>query len=257
MAITSRVVRATRTWPRRQTRPAVESATVDFGVLPLAPIGPPPCLQSGAIGGPADPCSYQLHHLTPEEVTVVKGGQVTFQVHGGGHGIMIYEVDKDTTREELGQYPVCRRRSRDARRIPATHACNLSAANANAEHLIKDAKATWSSLPHRTVTNVHPHNRVWYEPGRLMSIGGQQFLNGGTVPAGATSNGQLVSYRFLKTGPLPGDVHESHARVERLDVRLRQRRGRQRLALAPSWGRRRSALGRLPLLACRVPLPEP
>jgi hypothetical protein len=46
----------------------------------------------------------------------------------------------------------------------------------------------------------HPENRVWYEPGRLMSMGGLQFLNGGTVPAGPTSNGQLISYRFLKTG---------------------------------------------------------
>ena len=49
-------------------------------------------------------CSYKLHHLTPEEVTIRKGGQVTFQIHGGGHGFAIYEVSKDTTREELGQY---------------------------------------------------------------------------------------------------------------------------------------------------------
>jgi hypothetical protein len=33
-----------------------------------------------------------------------------------------------------------------------------------------------------------------------MSVGGQQFLNGGTIPAGTTSDGQLVTYRFLKTG---------------------------------------------------------
>jgi len=65
------------------------NAAVDFGVLPTAPLGPPPCLQSGAIGGPADPCAYKLHHLTPEEVTVNKEGQVTFQVHGGGHGLAI------------------------------------------------------------------------------------------------------------------------------------------------------------------------
>src|SRR5262245_30854755 len=31
---------------------------VDFGVLPPGPLGPPPCLQVGAIGGPADPCSF-------------------------------------------------------------------------------------------------------------------------------------------------------------------------------------------------------
>ena len=50
------------------------------------------------------------------------------------------------------------------------------------------------------LNNVHPDNRVWSEPGRLMSAGGMQFLNGGTVPAGPTSNGQLLTYRFLKTG---------------------------------------------------------
>ena len=91
------------------------SAMVDFGVLPTGPIGgPTPCLQSGAIGGPADPCSYKLHHLTPEEVTISKGGEVTFQIHGGGHGFAIYEVSKDTTRDELGQY-LCHGRG------PATH----------------------------------------------------------------------------------------------------------------------------------------
>ena len=33
-----------------------------------------------------------------------------------------------------------------------------------------------------------------------MSAGGLQFLNGGTIPAGATSNGQLVTYTSSKTG---------------------------------------------------------
>src|SRR5215218_4163929 len=82
-------------------QPAAPNASVDFGVLPIAPLGPLPCLQAGGIGGPADPCAYKLHHLTPEEVTVEKGGQVTFQIHGGGHGFAIYEVSKDTTRDEL------------------------------------------------------------------------------------------------------------------------------------------------------------
>src|SRR6476620_3593253 len=77
-------------------KPAPTSAAVDFGVLPTAPLGPLPCLQSGAIGGAADPCSYKLHHLTPEEVTIKQGGEVTFQIHGGGHGFAIYEVSKDT-----------------------------------------------------------------------------------------------------------------------------------------------------------------
>ena len=50
------------------------------------------------------------------------------------------------------------------------------------------------------ITGAHPDNRVWSERARLMSAGGQQFLNGGTIPAGATSNGQLITFRFLKTG---------------------------------------------------------
>jgi hypothetical protein len=183
----------------RDRQPAVENAAVDFGILPLAPIGPPPCLQVAPFGGPNDPCAYMLHHLTPEEVTVVKGGQVTFQIHGGGHGLAIYEVDKDTKRDEIGQF-MCAGDDPEQIGNPAAHVCNLSTANANAAHLISDADGDVVIAVSPNVTNVHPDNRVWYEPGRLMSIGGQQFLNGGTIPTGPTSNGQLVSYRFLKNG---------------------------------------------------------
>lgn len=179
-------------------RPPTDAA-VDFGVLPTAPLGPPPCLQTGAIGGPADPCAYQLHHLTPEEVTVQKGGEVTFQVHGGGHGITIYEVSKKTTRDGIGQF-LCAGSDPETIVDPAQHPCNLSASNAAAQHLVSDGKGNIVINVSPNVTNTHPDNRVWYVPGRLMSAGGQQFLNGGTTPAGAASNGQLVTYRFLKNG---------------------------------------------------------
>ena len=111
------------------------NADVDFGVLPAGPtgvpvpIGPLPCLQAGAIGGPNDPCSYKLHHLTPEETTIAKGGQVTFQIHGGGHGFAIYEVSKDTTREDLGQF-LCAGPDPEDIADPTLHRCNLLAANA-------------------------------------------------------------------------------------------------------------------------------
>jgi hypothetical protein len=178
--------------------PAVPDAAVDFGVLPTAPLGALPCLQSG-FGGPNDPCAYKLHHLTPEEVTILKGGQVTFQVHGGGHGITIYEVSKDTTRDEIGQF-LCAGDDPATIADPASHVCNNSTANANAEHQIADGHGSVVLVVAQNVTNAHPDNRVWYEPGRLMSAGGFQFLNGGTTPAGAGSNGQLITYRFLKTG---------------------------------------------------------
>ena len=187
----------------------VQNAAVDFGVSPnsptppnaAVPIGPPPCLQAGAIGGPADPCAYKLHHLTPEEVTVFKDGQVTFQIHGGGHGFAIYEVSKDTTREEVGQF-LCAGDDPATITDPTQHVCNLSTANANLAHDVLDGHGdvVVAVEANPTNANTHPLNRVWDERDRRMSAGGQQFLNGGTIPAGATSNGQLVTYQFLKTG---------------------------------------------------------
>src|SRR5262245_8784452 len=182
--------------------PATPDANVDFGVLPFpatTPIGPPPCLQSGAIGGPADPCAYKLHKLTPEEVTILKGGQVTFQIHGGGHAFAIYEVSMDTTRDELGQF-LCAGQDPATVPDPSRHVCNLSNPNANAAHNVADGHGDIVIAAPPNITSAHPDNRVWSEEGRLMSAGGHQFLNGGTIPAGPTSNGQLITYRFLKTG---------------------------------------------------------
>ena len=178
---------------------APETAAVDFGILPLAPLGPSPCLQTGAIGGPADPCAYKIHVLTPEEVTIAHRGEVTFQIHGGGHAMAIYEVSKDTTRDEVGQY-LCAGMDPADIADPNLHPCNLNAANANALHVVEDGHGDVVLVASANVTGTHPDNRVWYEPGRFMSAGGHQFLNGGTIPAGPTSNGTLVTYRFMKPG---------------------------------------------------------
>lgn len=175
------------------------TAAVDFGVLPTGPLGPPPCLQAGGIGGPADPCAYKLHVLTPDEVTISKGGEVTYQFHGGGHAFAIYEVSKDTTREDIGKY-LCPGVDPATIADPSLHVCNLDAVNANGEHVVRDGKARVVLVAQPNVTNVHPDNRVWSPEDRLMSAGGIQFMNGGTVPAGPTSNGQLVTYRFLENG---------------------------------------------------------
>jgi len=184
-----------------QKRPAT-SANVDFGVLPTGPIGGPElgCIQTGTgIGGPADPCSYMLHHLTPEETTIKQGGEVTFQIHGGGHGFAIYEVSKDTTRDELGQF-LCEGSDPKTIKDPEDHVCNLSAANANKIHEVKDGHGQVVIVARQNITNAHPDNRVWSPENRLVSSGGMQFLNGGTVPAGPGSNGQLITYQFLKNG---------------------------------------------------------
>jgi hypothetical protein len=176
-------------------------AFVDFGVFPTpnVPLGPLPCLQSGAIGGATDPCAYKLHHLTPEEVTILKEGEVTFQIHGGGHAMAIYEVSKNTTRDDIGEF-LCPSVDPATVADPGLHPCNLSAANANAGHVVADGHGDIVIEASPNVTNAHPDNRVWYEPDRFMSAGAHQFLNGGTIGAGPASNGQLVTYRFLKTG---------------------------------------------------------
>jgi hypothetical protein len=180
-------------------KPAPTSATVDFGVLPTAPLGDAPCFQSGAIGGPNDPCSYKIHHLTPEEVTIKQGGEVTFQIHGGGHGFAIYEVSKDTTREDLGQF-LCKGEDPEHIADPTLHVCNLLAANADAAHEVKDGHGNVVIMARPNVTNAFPDNRVWSPENRLTSSGAFQFLGGGTIPAGPTSNGQLITYQFLKNG---------------------------------------------------------
>ena len=185
--------------------PAVPSVEVGFGVFP--PTGGFPgtgCATDAAVvGGPAPPGAYKGHLLSPEEVTVLKGGEVTFHVHGGGHAIAIYEVSKDTTRDEIGQQ-LCPGFDPQTIANPANHTCpGGNAANAGASKTILDG--------HNDVVIIsppggaHPNNRVWYVPGRLMSAGGQHFLTGISpgVPANVTvtaTTGQLVTYSFLKTG---------------------------------------------------------
>src|SRR4029079_7982494 len=67
---------------------ATAEAFVEFGIVPTAPLGPLPCRQTApfglAAGATADPCVHKAHVLDKPEVTVLKGGQVTFSVHNGG-----------------------------------------------------------------------------------------------------------------------------------------------------------------------------
>ena len=193
--------------------PAPAATHVDFGILPTAPLGPPPCFQGGPApapqpGGAGDPCAFKFHVLTPEEASVAKGGEVTFQFHGGGHGMAIYRVDEDTTRDEVGQFLCAGDDPADSHGFTDTHPCpTQGAANAAALHEVKDGDGEVVIVASPNVTNVHPDNRVSSPEGRLVSAGGVQFMNGGTTPAPATgppntspTGGQLVTYRFLKNG---------------------------------------------------------
>jgi hypothetical protein len=193
--------------------PATPDATVGFGVFPPATgfSGTGCSTTAGVIGGPNDPCAFKGHLLDPDEVTILKGGEVTFHVHGGGHAIAIYEVSKDTTRDDIGQY-LCDGFDRSL--DPSAHPCLNFAlnppnpapgvANANANHNVADGKGN-VVIVSGVGGPAHPANRVWSPEGRLMSAGGQQFLTGVPpgVPPTATvteTTGQLITYGFLKTG---------------------------------------------------------
>lgn len=182
------------------------SATVEFGVLPQAPLGGAPCSQT-APGSPADPCAYRIHALFPDQVTVAKGGEVSFNIHGGGHGFAIYEVSKHTTRDDIGQQ-LCV--GDDPATIPAQHAalhnCNSAlgrGGNANNMREVRDAKDdVVLVVPQNVPPGTFPDtNRVWSPQGRLMSANAPAFLQGGVAgPPPANPVGEILTYRFLKPG---------------------------------------------------------
>jgi len=70
---------------------AVQDATVNFGQAQKQTPDPAPV---GAV---------VTHFLDPDDVTIHKGGSVTFVVNGGGHGIAIHPVSKKTTREDVAE----------------------------------------------------------------------------------------------------------------------------------------------------------
>ena len=100
---------------------AVQHAVVDFG-------------QPQPQGTPA----AATHFLQPfggapdGEVTITKGGTVTFRVNGGGHGVSVYRVSQDTTRADIiavgSPDGLC----------PSRSAATCTTAFANGDHVIRD-----------------------------------------------------------------------------------------------------------------------
>jgi plastocyanin len=127
--------------------------------------------------------------LVPDEATIRKGGTVTFVVNGGGHGIAIYPVSKDTTRDDITMQ-LC---AHD----PVTNAC-VDPTFANADHTIRDGR---NNVIIMTGTNP-PFQRVDDPAGRLLATSTQignvagVFLTGST----ATTAGTQLQVRFAKKG---------------------------------------------------------
>ena len=148
--------------------------------------------------------------VVPEDVTIGKGGTVTFVVNGPGHGIAIYPVSKNTTREDITAQ-LC---AHD----PVTHAC-VDPAFANANHTIRDAKdnvvmVTGTNPPVQRVDD--PTDRLLATSTQIGNLAGV-FLTGKTATTAAT----LLPVRFEQTGRyLVVCMNRDHYLVQ-LDVRVR------------------------------------
>ena len=143
---------------------AVQDAVVDFGAAHPQPASP------------------GHHILAPEEVTIFKGGTVTFVMNGTGHGLAIYPVSKNTTREHIAE-DLCQGG-------PAQ--CNTTTQTARRQYLVTDGNGNLI-----VDTGVFPAQPVLnHTPGQLLSAGEGQLLIGSTE----TTAGTRVRHRFAEDG---------------------------------------------------------
>jgi len=168
------------------------------------------------------------HFLNPDDVTIRKGGTVTFVVNNGGHGIAIYPVDKKTTRDDIAE-DLCQGPPGTAESDRAARFTVCGGPQANLNYDITDAKG---DLIIRTGANVNnsnprvddPTNRLLGTSGRVPTCGPGQteptcdssvlaanaaggFLAGNvlanpnlTPPILTPTIGNRIVYRFNKTG---------------------------------------------------------
>ena len=129
------------------------------------------------------PASPAHHVLVPADVTILKGGTVTFVMNGTGHGIAIYPVSKNTTRTHIAE-DLCQ---------GGPDLCNVASQTAQRQYLITDGDGNLV-----IDTGVFPaQSRINSAPGELFSAGGGLFLTGSTA-AGAA--GTQVRHRFAEDG---------------------------------------------------------
>src|SRR5262245_25129842 len=93
---------------------APQEMTVQFAMPQPQPAG---------AGTPGTPANSSTHFLLPDDVTIAKGGAVTFIINGGGHGLAIHPVSKKTTRDDIASQ-LCQGGSTEADRIGRNAVCN-------------------------------------------------------------------------------------------------------------------------------------
>ena len=163
---------------------------------------PPPrdvVVQFGAPQPQPSPASA-THVVVPDEVTVREGGTVTFVVNGGGHGLAIYPVSRNTSREDISE-DLCQ---------GGETVCNATAPTGDPENPIGTQNLRYRIIDgrHRLVidTDTGAHQpRVDDPRGRFLATSGT--IPGEPVTAGAflvgttpTAVGNRIQYRFTKSG---------------------------------------------------------
>jgi len=141
--------------------------------------------------------AQKANALVPDEVTINKGGTVTFRVNGANHGIAIYPVSKDTTRDDITSQ-LCVH--------DAVSGLCVTPTFANGAHQILDGKG---KLIIDTGTNP-PVNRVDDPTDRLLGTSTIVVESNGTAISGVFHTGTTagppptagtqIQYRFEKTG---------------------------------------------------------
>jgi hypothetical protein len=202
-------------------QPALQDAVVAFAQL-VTP-GPGPGTLAGTL----------THFLNPDDVTILKGGTVTFVINNGGHGVAIYPVHRNTTREDIAedlcQGPPGSPESDRAARFPLCGGTTATAGTANLNYDITDSKGdliirtgvNTTASPHPRVDD--PTNRLLATSGAVPACGPGQsepvcdssvfgtnlaggFLAGSVIaiptatPPVAAAVGNRIVYRFNKTG---------------------------------------------------------
>jgi plastocyanin len=128
--------------------------------------------------------------VVPDEVTIGKGGTVTFVVNGPGHGIAIYPISDKTTRDDITAQ-LC---AHDQ----VTGAC-IDPTFANADHTTLDGKnnviiVTGTNPPFQRVDD--PTDRLLATSTQIGDLPGV-FLTGTSSTTSVTTQ---LQFRFTKTG---------------------------------------------------------
>jgi hypothetical protein len=175
--------------------------------------------------GPGTLAGAVTHFLNPDDVTIVKGGTVTFVINNGGHGVAIYPVDKKTTRQDIAE-DLCQGPSGSAESDRAARFTVCGGPQANLNYDVTDAKGdliirSGANPPYPRVDD--PTDRLLATSGAVPACGPGQaepvcdssafganasggFLTGSViaipsaVPPVAAVVGNRIVYRFNKTG---------------------------------------------------------